>query len=96
MEKENEIEYGDGFLHDVRRLPRRINDKLGFLLPLLQENAFDPRLHTKRLGPPLKDKFSFRITRDWRVGFMFSGHHRITLLAAGNRDKIYERMKRLA
>ena len=78
----------DGFL-------REANEKLSFLLRLLRGNAFDPRLHTKHLGSPLKDKYSFRITRDWRVGFMFSGHHRIKLLAAGNRDKIYEMMRRL-
>jgi len=94
MGGKNEVEYGDGFLGDLRRLPRKVNDKLSFLLELLRENEFDPRLHTKRLEPPLKDKYSFRITRDWRVGFMFSGHQCIKLLAAGNRDKIYEMMRR--
>ena len=95
MEGKNEIEYGDGFLGDLRRLPIEVNEKLSFLLGLLQENTFDPRLHTKHLGPPLKDKYSFRITRDWRAGFMFSGPHRIKLLIADHRDKIYGRMKRL-
>jgi len=95
MEGKNEIEYGDGFLGDLRRLPIEVNEKLSFLLGLLQENTFDQRLHTKHLGPPLKDKYSFRITRDWRAGFMFSGPHRIKLLIVDHRDKIYGRMKRL-
>lgn len=94
MEEKNEIEYGDGFLSDLRHLPREVVEKLRFLLELLPENAFDPRLHTKPLGTPLKDKYSFRITRDWRVGFMFSESHRIKLLIADHRDKIYERIRR--
>lgn len=95
MAQINEVEYGDGFLGDLRRLPREAVEKFSFLLQLLLENAFDPRLHTKSLGPPLKDRYSFRITRDWRVGFMFSGFHRVKLLVADRRDKIYERMKRM-
>lgn len=95
MAERNEIEYSHGLIADLRRLPREAVEKLSFLLELLRENAFDPRLHTKPLGPPLKDKYSFRITRDWRVGFMFSGPTRIKLLAADNRDKVYERMKRI-
>jgi len=95
MEKRNEIEYGDGFFANLRRLPRETVEKFSFPLELLRVDAFDPRFHTKPLGPPLKDKYSFRITRDWRVGFMFKGPHRIKLLIADHRDKIYERMRRL-
>ncbi len=95
MGERNELEYGDGFSGDLKKLPREVVEKLSFLLGLLGEDAFDPRLHTKSLGPPLKDKYSFRITRDWRVGFMFSAPHRIKLLVADNRDRIYERMRRL-
>lgn len=95
MEERNEIEYGDGFFKDMRRLPRGVVGKLILLLELLRENTFDSRLHAKPLGAPLKDKYSFRITRDWRVGFMFTGPQRIKLLIADHRDKIYERMRRL-
>lgn len=95
MEERNEIEYGDGFSGDLRRLPREAVEKLSFLLELLRENAFDPRLHTKPLGAPLKERYSLRITRDWRVGFMFSGPHRIKLLVADNRKRIYKRIKRM-
>src|SRR3989344_9376929 len=95
MEGKNEIEYGDGFLKELYQLPREAVDKFSFLLESLAENVFDPRLHTKSLGPPLKDKYSFRITRDWRVGFMFSGKNRIQLLVADHRSRIYERMRRV-
>lgn len=95
MGERNEVEYGDGFLKDLRRLPRKEVAKLSILLGFLREDVFEGRLHTKPLGPPLKDKYSFRITRDWRVGFMFSGPNRVKLLLADHRSKIYERMRRL-
>lgn len=91
----NEVEYSDGFLKDLRRLPRKEVEKLSILLEFLREDVFDARLHTKPLGPPLKNKYSFRITRDWRVGFMFLGPNRIKLFAVDHRSKIYEKMKRL-
>ena len=95
MGERNEIEYADGFLADLGRLPRAIGEKFSFLLELLRENAFDPRLHAKSLGPPLKDMYSFRIARDWRVGFMSLGKNRIYLLAADHRSKIYKRLRRM-
>ncbi len=94
MDGKNEIEFGDGFLRDVKRLPKEVVRKLGFLVEYLREDAFDPRLHAKPLGTPLADKYSFRITRDWRVGFMFTGISRIKLMLADHRSKFYERMKR--
>lgn len=91
----NEIVYGSGFLKDADNLSQEIRQKLANLMEILAENAFDPRLHTKPLGPPLKDKYSFRITRDWRVGFKFILPHRIQLLVADHQNKIYKRMARL-
>lgn len=90
----NEIIYEEDFRRDVHDLPRKIQDKLGFLVEILRENPFDPRLHTKHLGSPLQGAFSFRITRDYRAGFEFSGPHTIRLLIADTRDKIYKRLLR--
>ena len=95
MSDQNTVKHGDGFLDDVENLPKHVQEKLIHLLVIVAENVFDPRLHTKPLGPPLKGKFSFRITRDWRVGFKFLGDHQIFLLVADHRDQIYARMKRL-
>jgi len=95
MNGKNEVEYGDGFLKDLKRLPKEAVKKLGILIEYLRDDVFDPRLHAKSLGPPLADKYSFRITRDWRVGFMFTGQSRIKLLIADHRSKFYERIKRL-
>lgn len=95
MEGRNEIIYNDSFLKNVRKLPKNIQKKLSELLEILQGNVFDPRLHSKPLGPPLMGKYSFRITRDWRVVFMFQEHHIIKLLAVDHRSKIYKRLSKL-
>lgn len=96
MAERNEIIYGDRFLRDVSILPGNIQKKLAGLLQLLATDAFDTRLHTKPLARPLHGMYSFRITRDWRVGFAFRAPHVIHLLAALNRRRIYKRMERFA
>ena len=95
MPSRNEVVYGSGFFKDADGLPKEAKRKLADLIEIIADNAFDHRLHTKPLGPPLKDKYSFRITRDWRVGFKFLSQGRIQLLVADHRDKIYKRMERL-
>ncbi len=92
----NEIIYDKDFSKDVQKLPNEARDKLAFLITILEENPFDPRLHTKPLNAPLRGMFSFRITRDYRVGFQFRTSHLIQLLAADRRDKIYERLRKKA
>ena len=93
-ETNNEIIYEDGFLRDVRKMPRVIQDKLAFLLDVFRDNPFDSRLHTKQLSYPLKNIYSLRITRDYRAGFIFMESHKIKLLVADKRDQIYKRLKR--
>ena len=91
---ENDIRHEDGFLRDVRQLPKQVQTKLASLLETLRKNAFASELHTKPLKTPLSGKYSFRITRDWRVGFQFEGRGVIKLLAADNRSKIYRKLER--
>ena len=90
----NEVIYEKDFRRDVYNLPVKVQDKLGLLIQTLRENAFNPRLHTKRLGPPLHGAFSFRITRDYRVGFEFIAPRTIKLLIADTRGNIYKRLLR--
>lgn len=94
FEPKNEIAYDKDFLKDVRKLPIECQKKLADLLEILQDDAFDLRLHTKPLSPPLQGLFSFRIVRDYRVGFKFKLNHVIQLLAADRRDRIYKRLAR--
>lgn len=90
----NEIIYEKDFWKDVRDLPKKVQNKLGELIDILREDPFDPRLHTKRLGPPIHDAFSFRVTRDYRVGFEFTASRTIKLLIADTRGNTYKRLLR--
>ena len=63
-------------------------------MEILQEDPFDSRLHTKPLSAPLQGIFSFRIVRDYRVGFKFYAPRVILVLATDNRDQIYKRLRR--
>ncbi|MEK7138337.1 MAG: type II toxin-antitoxin system RelE/ParE family toxin [Patescibacteria group bacterium] len=91
---QNEVWYSDGFLKDAKKLPKEVQGKLGDLISILQEDAFDPRLHSKPLSVPLQGVFSFRITRDYRVGFEFSGPFKVKLLIVDKRGQIYKRLTR--
>lgn len=92
-DQKSEIVYDVDFLKDVRKLPIECRHKLAGLLEVLKNDPFDLLLHTKPLSPPLQGFFSFRITRDYRVGFKFRSDHIVQLLAADRRDKIYKRLK---
>lgn len=90
----NEIIYDKDFLKDIRELPIESQRKLAELLEILRDDPFDPRLHTKPLAAPLQGLFSFRITRDYRVGFKFLASHVIQLLAVDTRTNIYRKLQR--
>ena len=92
--QKNEVIIDSACARDISRLPDGVQEKLVRLLGILAVNAFDPLLHTKPLSTPLQGMFSFRITRGYRVGFKFREAYTIQLLAAGSRDKIYERLRR--
>ena len=95
MGERNEVTSSTNFWKDVDKLPPKAQEKFAGLLEILASNPFDSRLHTKQLSTPLNGKYSFRITRDWRVVFMFADHHIIKLLIAGSRNDIYRRLKRM-
>ena len=95
MQSANEVHYGGGFVRDARKIPKQAQEKLATLIVFLTNDVFDHRLHTKRLDSPLQDVFAFRITRGWRVGFIFIASHSIKLLAVDDRGQIYQKLKRL-
>ena len=90
----NEIIFDADFIRDVKRLPIAVQKKLSELLEILKRDSFHPLLQSKPLGVPLKSFFSFRITRDYRVGFMVPTPHTVLLLAIDHRSKIYQRLRR--
>jgi len=83
------IVYSRDFLKQAATLPKKTQEMLDTLLRVLSKDPFYPTLHTKRLKGELKSMLSFRITRDWRVIFLFETSDRIKLIAIGNRKDIY-------
>ncbi len=83
------IVYAENFLKAVKNLPNGIQTKLDASLSLLIENPFHPLLHTKPLSGNLAGFYSFRVTRDWRVVFVFQAKDIIQLIRVGNRKDIY-------
>lgn len=81
--------FSERFLKNSEKLPQSIRRKLAELLELLRINHFHPSLHTKRLTGQLSDQYSFRITRNWRVIFIFESQGVIKVMDVGNRKDIY-------
>lgn len=84
------IVYGNHFLKSARKLPKKQQEKLAELLETLRQNPFSPFLHTKSLTSKLAGFYSFRITRDWRVIFIFTAPEKIKLVEVGQRKDIYK------
>ncbi len=85
-----EIVYSQDFIKSAKLIPKPIQNKLAALLEIFKNNPFNPKLRTKPLTGPLKGIYSFRITRDWRVIFIFFNPETIFLLEAAHRKDIYK------
>ncbi|OGY43817.1 MAG: hypothetical protein A2731_02980 [Candidatus Buchananbacteria bacterium RIFCSPHIGHO2_01_FULL_39_8] len=86
-----EIVYSKDFVKSAKLVPQPVQSKLAALLKILKENPFYPKLHTKPLVGKLKNFYSFRITRDWRVIFRFLDPQTIFLIDIAHRKDIYKR-----
>jgi len=85
-----QILYGKNFLKSAKILPKEIRNKLAEQIGLINNNPFNPLLHTKYLSGALVGLFSFRITRDWRVIFQFISPETIRLIRVSHRKDIYQ------
>lgn len=84
-----QVVYSSQFLKTVEKLPKQIQIKLDKLINVLIQNPSSPQLHRKLLKGELASFDSFRITRDWRVIFMFMNVDTIKLLRVKHRKDIY-------
>ena len=85
-----EIRYSGEFKKSVEALPKEIQRKITTLIPFFSLSPFHPKLHTKALAGPFDGKYSFRITRDWRVVFIFLDRDAVFLIDAAHRRDIYK------
>lgn len=81
--------YSEDFLKSTKLAPKPIQRKLASLLEILQINPFHRKLHAKPLVGKLKGFYSFRVTRDWRVIFVFLNSETISLIEVAHRKDIY-------
>lgn len=84
-----QIVYDDNFIKEAKKLPSAQQKKLASLLEILSENPFNPLLHTKRLSGQLAGYLSFRITKDWRVIFLFQDKETVAIISTKHRRDIY-------
>lgn len=84
------INYRENFIKQFKNLPREIKEKLAFLEDVFVCDNFNPVLHTKKLKGSLKNFFSFRITRDYRVLYRFVSHEEVDFLSVKHRKDIYK------
>lgn len=84
------INYKENFIKQFKNLPFEIKEKLASLEDVFVQNNFNPVLHTKKLKGSLKNFFSFRITRDYRVIYRFVSHNEVEFLAVKHRKDIYK------
>ncbi len=81
--------YDKSFLKQAKILPQKTSAKLADLIILLKDSPFHNLLHTRPLAGKLEGFFSFRITRDWRVIFLFLDQTTIHLITVKHRKDIY-------
>lgn len=80
--------YSREFLTEFPKLPTEIQRRFRQQETRFKQNWRDPRLHVKKLtGHPFT--FSFRITRRYRVLFVFVDSETVLFATIGHRRDIY-------
>ena len=82
------VVYAGEFGRHFKKLPQEIKRLYRLQEALFRKNWRDPRLHIKKLkGYPLP--FSFRITRNYRVLFVFIATETALFATIGHRKDMY-------
>jgi len=82
------IVYAEEFLKQFKKLPADIQQKFHHQEIIFRSNWRDPRLHIKKLKGE-SATFSFRITRLYRVLFIFVESETALLATIGHRKDVY-------
>lgn len=72
-----------------RDLPKNIQKKLIKQESFLRENPLHPSLHTEKLQPKIKEYWSFRVDKSYRVLFRFTKKDELILITVGTHDWVY-------
>ncbi len=85
-----EIVLRKSFLKAAENTPSKIQELLVLQIDIFKKNHHDIRLHTKKLSGKLKDFYSLRLTRDYRVTYYFENRNKAIFVDIGHRKDIYE------
>ena len=84
------IEYTSNFIRSFRRLPKEIQNLAIAQEEIFKINARDPRLHVKSLHGKLKNLWSFRVTRRYRVLFAWKSSSAVLFYEVEHRRFVYQ------
>lgn len=84
-----EIDYVREFRERYSELPEKIKLKAEKQENIFRSNPLHPSLHTEKLSPKSKEVWSFRVDKNYRVIFKFSGKNRVIFLSVGHHHWIY-------
>jgi len=83
------IQFHKVFIKNFKLLPVHIKKKSIELEEIFRENPFHPVLYVKPLKGKLKGLYSFRITREYRIIFIFTSKDEVSFLNVKHRKDIY-------
>lgn len=86
MVKIDKIHYTPDFKKSYERLPRNIQRIVDRKDALFRKNPFHPSLRTHKLKGPLKDLWSFYITKSYRILFEFLNRDEVIFYDIGTHE----------
>ena len=90
-----EILYADEFVKQFRRLPKAMQRRALKQELIFKENPIHPSLNTEKLSPHIKQLWSIRVDRKYRIIFRYHSNSHVYFLAIGAHDWIYKYTNRL-
>lgn len=84
------VETTEAFDKLFEKLPRLIQKKALKQERLFRQNPFHPSLKTEKLEPKIKNYWSLRVDKNYRVIFRFKDSNSVFFLLIGLHDWIYK------
>ncbi len=90
-----EIIYADEFVKEFKRLSKAIQKRALKQELLFKTNPLHPSLNTEKLSPKVKQLWSIRVDRKYRIIYRYHGDTRVYFITIGEHDWIYKYSNRL-
>lgn len=85
-----EIIFKKSFLKAAKSLPSKTQGLIVSQIDIFKKNQNDARLHAKKLSGKLKNFYSLRVGRNYRVIYFFKSKKKAVFVDIGHRKDIYE------